>query len=251
MGDLKRLLVLIGAAWCLGGVSGGTSLAGSVGASSGTSRNATTGQVVIPSGQSVQIAVALDDTGFGASFGPSARAAVQMAIEHHPTIHGFSIGVNAFNAPCDNGSPASLAANAATANAVVSNAQSVAVLGHACSQEAPAWLPVYQTANLTTIGGSATGAFVAPLGPTVFNGTAVAEPDFGPWYAAVKALPSDQRWRRSFEARFGAPRLTTQTSTTTPPTRFSLRSTRPRGSKIATSWSTERHSPPRSAGRGG
>ena len=36
-----------------------------------------------------------------------------MAIEHHPTIHGFPIQVNAFNAPCDNGSPASLAANAA------------------------------------------------------------------------------------------------------------------------------------------
>ncbi len=160
--------------------------------------------VVIPPGQPLQIAVAVDDTGLGAFFGPSAREAVQMAIEQHPTVRGFPIKVNAFSAPCDNGSPASLADNTTAANAVVGNTQTVAVLGQTCSPEATAWLPIYQTAGLVTINGSTTGP-VAALGPTVFNGTAVPDPDFTPWYATVKALPGDLRWRSSFQARFGSP----------------------------------------------
>jgi Tol biopolymer transport system component len=161
--------------------------------------------VVIPAGQPVQIAVAVDDTGFGASFGPSAREAVQLAIEQHPAIRGFAIKVNAFAGPCDNGSPASLADNTTTAGAVLGNAQNVAVIGHPCSPEASAWLPPYQAAGLVTINGSVTGAPVAPLGPTIFNGTAVPDPGFTAWYAAVKALPSDLRWRSAFQTRFGAP----------------------------------------------
>jgi ABC-type branched-subunit amino acid transport system substrate-binding protein len=128
-----------------------------------------------------------------------------MAIERHPTIRGFAIQVNAFNAPCGDGSAASLADNAATARAVVANAQNVAVLGHFCSPEASAWLPVYQAAGVVTINGSTTGVFVPPFGPTVFNGTAVSDPGFTPWYATVKTLPSDLRWRSRFQARFGSP----------------------------------------------
>ena len=85
-----------------------------------------------------------------------------MAVERHPSVRGFTIQVNAFNATCDNGSPASLATNTAVANAVVSNPQNVAVIGHACSAEAIAWLPIYQAAGTLTINGSTTGAFVAP-----------------------------------------------------------------------------------------
>ena len=160
--------------------------------------------IVIPSGQPLQIAVAVDDTGLGAFFGPSAREAVQFAIERHPTVRGFPIKVDAFSAPCDNGSPASLADNTTAANAVVGNTQIVAVLGQTCSPEASAWLPIYEAAGLVTINGSTTGP-VAALGPTVFNGTAVPDPGFTPWYAAVKALPGDLRWRSSFQARFGSP----------------------------------------------
>jgi ABC-type branched-subunit amino acid transport system substrate-binding protein len=161
-------------------------------------------RVVVPPGQPVQIAVAVDDTGFGAFFGPSAREAVQMAIEHHPELRGFAIQVNSFNAICDNGSAASLAANATIANSVVSNLQNVAVLGHTCSAEAPAWLPVYQGAGVATINGSTTGSTLPALGPTVFNGTAVPDPAFTAWYATVKALPSDVAWRARFQARFGS-----------------------------------------------
>ena len=168
-------------------------------------RAAAQAPVVIPSGQPVQIAVAVDDTGFGAPFGPSVRDAVQMAVERHPTIRGFAIRLNPFAAPCDNGSPGSLADNAATATAVLATTQNVAVIGQPCSPEASAWLPIYQAAGLVTINGSTTGVSVPPLGPTVFNGTAVPDPDFTPWYAAVKALPSDVRWRSAFQARFGTP----------------------------------------------
>jgi ABC-type branched-subunit amino acid transport system substrate-binding protein len=154
----------------------------------------------------VQIVVAVDDTGFGAFFGPSSRAAVQMAVDRQRFIRGFPIRLTAFNAPCGGGTPASLAANASVATAVVSNAQNVAVVGHPCSAEAPAWLPIYATAGLVTINGSVTEPNVPSFGPTVFNDTAVADPAFtASWYPAVKALPSDVRWRARFEARFGSP----------------------------------------------
>ena len=55
----------------------------------GASPQAVQAHVVIPPGQPLQIAVAVDDTGLGAFFGPSAREAVQMAIEQHPTVRGF------------------------------------------------------------------------------------------------------------------------------------------------------------------
>jgi ABC-type branched-subunit amino acid transport system substrate-binding protein len=178
--------------WCLGWAFGGVALAARA-------------QIVIAPGQPVQIAVAVDDTGFGASFGPSAREAVQMAIDRRPAIRGFPIQLNAFNAPCDNGSTTSLAANAATANAAAGNAQNVAVIGHPCSAEAAAWLPIYEAAGLVAINGSTMGSFVPAFGPTVFDGLALPEPSFGPWYAAVKALPGDVRWTGAFLARFGAP----------------------------------------------
>ena len=119
-------------------------------------------------------------------------------------MRGFPIQINALDATCGGGSAAALAQNATVANSVVANAQNVAVIGHACSLEAPAWLPVYETAGLVTINGSTTGTFVPALGPSVFNGTAVPEPSFAPWYAAVKALPADVRWSNFFQARFGS-----------------------------------------------
>ena len=194
---MPRLLTITAAICCLGAA---------LGSSAAAKPTHTTGEVVVAHGQALQIAVAVDDTGLGAFFGPSVRDAVQMAIERHPRIRGFAIQVNAFNAPCSGGSAQSLADNAATATAVVSDARNVAVIGHPCSPEAPAWLPTYQTAGLATINGSTTGAFVAPLGPTVFNATTIPDPAFtDTWYPLVKTLPSDLRWRSRFEARFGSP----------------------------------------------
>ena len=159
---------------------------------------------MIPKGQAVQLAVAVDGSGLLSESGPSLRNAVQAAIERHPNVRGFPIQINALDATCGGGSAAALAQNATVANSVVANAQNVAVIGHACSLEAPAWLPVYETAGLVTINGSTTGTFVPPLGPSVFNGTAVPEPSFAPWYAAVKVLPADVRWSNFFQARFGS-----------------------------------------------
>ena len=189
----KGLLHLIaGAICCLGLVFGGVASA------------APSGQVVIAKGQPVQIAVAVDDSGLLSESGPSLRNAVQAAIERHPTVRGFPIQINAADATCGGGSSASLAQNATAANSVVANAQNVAVIGHACSLEAPAWLPVYESAGLVTINGSTSGAFVPPLGPSIFNGTAVPGPSFDAWYAAVKLLPADVRWSNFFQARFGS-----------------------------------------------
>jgi ABC-type branched-subunit amino acid transport system substrate-binding protein len=197
---MKRQLVIISAVCCLGGAFGGLAAA-----ASGSSTHSARGRVVVRRGQPVQIVVAVDDTGFGASFGPSAREAVQMAVERHPSIRGFAIQINPFSALCEGGSPASLAENTATANAVVGNPGNVAVLGHPCSLEAPSWLPIYEAAGVVTINGSTNGPFVPAFGPTVFNATAIPGTDFDAWYATVNTLPSDLAWRSRFQARFGSP----------------------------------------------
>lgn len=203
---MKRLLVVSGAVCCLAGAFVALALVASSGTAAARSGRSTHGKVVVPRGQPVQIVVAVDDSGFGALFGPSARNTVQMAIERHPEIRGFAIQVNSFNAICDNGSAASLAAGAAIANAVVGNTQNVAVLGHPCSAEAASWLPIYESAGVATINGSTTAPNIPAFGPTVFNATAVADPAFtASWYAAVQTLPRDLAWRARFQTRFGSP----------------------------------------------
>src|SRR4051812_42321554 len=198
----KGLFHLIaGAACCLGFVFGGVATA------------APSGQVVIAQGQPVQIAVAVDDSGLFSESGPSVRNAVQAAIERDPTVRGFPIQISGVDATCGGGSASALAQNATVANSVVANAQNVAVIGHACSLEAPAWLPVYETAGLVTINGSTTGTFVPPLGPSVSRrvrlphpgrsrGCAIRRPALG-WPRARRSHPD---WRSRGRSRTRSPR---------------------------------------------
>jgi ABC-type branched-subunit amino acid transport system substrate-binding protein len=190
---LRSLFVLGGLMLVAGTALGGSAIA-----------HPTPGVVTIPHGQPLQIAVTVDDTGFAATYGPSLRDAVQMAIERQPAIRGFRIRVNGVDAPCGGGTDASLAQNAAIASAVVANAQNLAVIGGVCSAEASAWLPIYEVAGVVAINGSTTATYVPPFGPSVFDATAVADPGFtDSWYPAVTALPSEVRWRSRFQARFG------------------------------------------------
>jgi hypothetical protein len=67
-------------------------------------------QVVVPRGQAVQIALADDLTGFGATIPPefatSIANAVQMAVNANPAVRGFPIRIDLVNAPC--GDPAAV-----------------------------------------------------------------------------------------------------------------------------------------------
>lgn len=162
--------------------------------STGTS-TATT--VVVPHGQPVQIAFvgSSDFPDFTQSF----RNAIQMAVGQHPTIRGFSIKINESDPSCGDA-----AANIAAANAIVSNPQNAAVIGHICSVGFAPALPIYQKADLVTISGSATDPSLPGLAPNVFNRTAVKDPGFDAWYAQVKALPSDLLFQQDYQSKFGA-----------------------------------------------
>jgi hypothetical protein len=165
-------------------------------ASESAGANAATA-VVVTRGQPIQIAFvgSSDFPDFTQSF----RNAIQMAIEKNPTIKGFPIKINEFDPSCGDAG-----ANVATANAIVSNPQNAAVIGHICSVGFAPALPIYQKADLVTISGSATGPSLPGLGPNVFNRTAVEDPNFDAWYATVKALPSDLLFRQDYQSRFGA-----------------------------------------------
>src|SRR5437763_15033980 len=141
---------------------------GSTGASVGTGGKA----VVVKSGQKVEIAFAAAPS-LGA-FSTGARRAIAMAIAMHPTIRGFPIQVNSVDTLCGDSVD-----NTGPANAIVGNAQNVAVIGHLCSSGMVSALPIYQAARVVTVSGSATADNLPTLGPTVFNRVIVRDGDGG------------------------------------------------------------------------
>lgn len=162
------------------------------------------GQVVVPRGHPVQIAVVLDHTGLLAPLGADARKAVEMALEKHSRVKGFRVQINDFDGPCHLSTPAAtFAANQKAATDVIANPQNVAVIGHMCSPPDAVVLPIYQAAGLVTLSGSATKPGLPSHGPDVFNTLAVPDPEFNAWYAKVMALPGDLRWRARYAAEFG------------------------------------------------
>jgi ABC-type branched-subunit amino acid transport system substrate-binding protein len=160
--------------------------------------------VVVPRGQPVQIAFATDLSGPASGFGTSLANAVQMAVDAHPAIRGFPIKINTVDAPC--GDPT---ADVAAATSIVANGQNVGVLGQLCSSGFDQALPIYQSADVVTITGSATAPGLSSFGPTVFNRTAVNDTccpfvdGFDPWYATVVTLPSDIAWQLAYNLKFG------------------------------------------------
>jgi ABC-type branched-subunit amino acid transport system substrate-binding protein len=158
------------------------------------------GTLVVPRGQPVQIALANDLTGSASAFAPGVSNAVRMAVGFRPTVHGFPIQINVYDAPCGNS-----AGDVATAGVIVANPQNAGVLGQLCSSGFADALAVYQAAGIVTISGSATEAALGGHGFSVFDRLAVADPDFGSWYAKVAALPSDVAWRHGYEVIFGGP----------------------------------------------
>lgn len=179
----------------------GAVLLGFTSAASKSAASSTATTVVVPHGQPIQIAFvgSSDFPDFTQSF----RNAIQMAIQQNPTIKGFPIQINESDPACFSGDFAG--ANAAAATAIVSNHQNVAVIGHICSGGFKSALPIYQNADLVTINGSATDPSLPGLGPSVFNRTAVEDPNFDAWYAQVKALPSDLAFQQAYQTKFGAP----------------------------------------------
>jgi hypothetical protein len=171
----------------------------------GTATAAT--QIVVPRGQSVQIAVVLPDSGPAAADGASARNAVQLAVEKHSSIRGFPIQLNAFDGPC--GVPTAFADGFTAASSVVANPQNAAVIGHYCSSSFRGGLPVYEAAGVVTLSGTATNPALPTFGPSVFNSLAVNDDNprpngFDDWYELITNLPSDIHWQLTYLKEFGS-----------------------------------------------
>lgn len=196
-----RKSALAAAGIVLTAILAGAQIAGARPAASSVTPNA---QVVVERGQPVQFAFTADTTQnpVFAQFSNSAENAIQMAVEQHPTIRGFPIQVNHVETLCFPDSD-----NTASATAIVSNAQNTAVLGNLCTGGFATALPIYETAGVVTISGSATGSILPALGPTVFNRTAVVSDVVGDagdiWASQISTLPSVLEWDQEYEAEFG------------------------------------------------
>ncbi len=173
---------------------------GSTWASAGTS-----GVVVVKPGQRVEIAfAAVPAPAPFDTFTAGIRRAIAMAIAMHPTIRGFPVQVNSVNTLCGDGVD-----NTGPANAIVGNAQNVALIGHLCSSGERSALPIYQAAGVVTISGSATADDLPALGPSVFNRVVVRDGDGGSaWFNQVLTLPSVGTWNQ-YQAAFPPATLAT------------------------------------------
>ncbi len=162
-------------------------------------------QVVVPRGQPVQVAFAVDLTGLTSGFATSLGNAVQMAVEAQPAIRGFPIQINVVNTPCGDST-----ADLTAAASIVANARNAAVLGPFCSTADAVALPLFEPADLVTISGSTTDPSLPNYGPSVFNSVAVPDgccpyvDQFDPWYAIVVTLPSDLAWQQAYSLEFGS-----------------------------------------------
>jgi ABC-type branched-subunit amino acid transport system substrate-binding protein len=176
-----------------------------LGAFAPASEVAAANQVLVPRESPVQIAVVLPLSGPQAPLGEGAWNAIQLAVEKHSRIRGFTVQLNPFDGPCHDPGQ-----NVIAANQVVANPQNVAVIGHFCSVDFSAALPVYEAADLVTLTGSVTSPFVPGFGPDVFNDVAVSDAccpfqdNFDPWYQTVSRLPRDLHWReKDYRKEFG------------------------------------------------
>jgi hypothetical protein len=159
-------------------------------------------QVVVPRGQPIQIAFANDS---GSGFATSLGNAVGMAVENHPVVDGFPIGINTVEVRACGQLPGALAAATTGAYRITSDLQNVAVLGQLCSQGFAQALRIYETAGIVVLTGSATNPALPTAGPTVFNRTIVDDNTFDNWYATVSQLPGDLVWRQRYTDKFGTP----------------------------------------------
>lgn len=183
-----------------------------------TAQGNTNSVVVLSHGQAVELALVLDPSELS-DISTSVGNAVQMAEQLTPSIDGFRVQVVNYAAPC--GSADAVASNAAVASAVVADPHTVAVIGHLCSvafsglsdpdaspcrsPSFPNALSIYESAGIPTINGSTTGICLPSVGPSMFNRTVVADPNFDSWYSQVTALPSDVRWSAVYQKEFGSP----------------------------------------------
>jgi ABC-type branched-subunit amino acid transport system substrate-binding protein len=161
-------------------------------------------QVVVPHGKPIQVVLENDAGGYVDA--QSLANAVDMAVASHAGVHGFRIQVTMLDVrTCGNpDNAASVAVNAA--NAVVADLQNVAVIGQVCSFGFARALPVFESAHVVALSGSATDDALPAAGPTVFDRTAVDNNDgFDAWYATVSTLPSDLAWQQAYATEFGAP----------------------------------------------
>jgi ABC-type branched-subunit amino acid transport system substrate-binding protein len=172
-----------------------------VSGASAVSPKVSSSSIVLAPGQRLEIAVPVDQTTPG--IGPlatAARNAVQLAIESHPHIKGFTVQQDDISAtPCSDPG-----ANAAAATSIVANPDVAGVVGHLCSNGLAGALPVYESAGMVVVSGSATDPSLTGLGPSVFDRTVVNDADNGAnWLTAVEQLPSVLAWQQRYTARFG------------------------------------------------
>jgi hypothetical protein len=152
------------------------------------------GTVIIPPGNSIEIAVATCN-GF-----PTVQDhydAVQMAMDDYGPIKGFSLQRNDEGTLCD---PASGATGATT---IVANAQNVGVIGPLYSGSTTGAAPVFETAGLVMISYANSNPTLPTYGPNVFNRTMIADPGGDAWAEAINGLPDGLTWRADFEATYG------------------------------------------------
>ena len=161
------------------------------------------GQVVLPAGGVLSVAIQGPVTGQLAEFYAHMENVAQMALaEHGPLRTGFSIQFLPVDDRCDQFSGAT-----AAEQLLEQQPQVVAVIGPLCSAAAMGSLPIYQEAGLVSVSGSATQANLTALfGEGGFNRTVLSDQQFselGITEMAIDPLAEVQSFYTRYESQYG------------------------------------------------
>jgi ABC-type branched-subunit amino acid transport system substrate-binding protein len=160
------------------------------------------GQVVIPPGDTVNLAFVGALSGDIAPVGEAQKNAFLMAIEDVATLKGFPLT----DAVIADGGCTNAEISLHAANTAVSNPSIVGVVGHSCSASCEAGAAVYEEARLVVISPSCTRTDLTERGFQVFNRVAMRDDrGDGDVDGQVVNTSTYQEFASRYQSRYGQP----------------------------------------------
>ena len=161
---------------------------------------ASAGEVAIPAGQPIQIAVLGPGSGDNETFLYPMKLAVRLGVADYGLVQKFSVHLVGFDDACDE------AQGRAAAEQITANQELVGVIGSLCSAPLRGGLPLFEQAGIVVISPGATGSVLPSFGPSVFNRVVLNDDQMattGRQVTDIDALPTTQEFYRSDAQRVG------------------------------------------------
>lgn len=159
------------------------------------------GDVVVPRGESIQVAFVGMLSGPLPEVGTAMLTAAEMAVKDYGPFQDFSVEIVPFDDMCS-GEQAKI-----TKDEVLANPQLVGVVGFSCSSPTATQLPHYEAAHLPVVASAVSASGLDQYAPSVWNSTMITDQQAEATGDAfdITALPEYAVFAAAYEANMGEP----------------------------------------------